>query len=323
MSDLALTRLEKLKLFDQLKQEGCSTTTALRAITVGRSTLFNWKKRYREKGLPGLNPGSRKPHHVRKTTWSRALQTRIYLLRKKYPCWGKEKIHRLLVREYGETSVSVSTVGRIIHKLVQLKRIQSVHQLTGKRKAKRKRAFNQHAKRWKYGMKSRLPGELIQIDHMSVNILGKTIKHFKACCPSSKIMIAEVYHSAKSRQAKLFLESLITAFPFKILSIQVDGGSEFMDQFEQACQAFNIRLFILPPRSPQYNGVVERANGVTRDEFYSFYDGLNRLEAIRTALNKYQHLYNHFRPHRSLDNLTPFEYIHSLKQNRALESNMY
>lgn len=30
----------------------------------------------------------------------------------------------------------------------------------------------------------------------------------------------------------------------------------------------NISLFVLPPKSPQYNGTVERCNGTTRDEFY-------------------------------------------------------
>ena len=31
--------------------------------------------------------------------------------------------------------------------------------------------------------------------------------------------------------------------PFTIESIQVDGGSEFMKEFEEDCQEFNIPLF--------------------------------------------------------------------------------
>jgi len=53
--------------------------------------------------------------------------------------------------------------------------------------------------------------------------------------------------------------------PFKIKSIQVDGGSEFMAEFEDACQELNIPLIVLPPASPKYNGGVERANRTFRE----------------------------------------------------------
>ena len=38
--------------------------------------------------------------------------------------------------------------------------------------------------------------------------------------------------------------------PFAIRALQVDNGSEFMAEFEQACAERGIALFILPPRSP-------------------------------------------------------------------------
>ena len=48
--------------------------------------------------------------------------------------------------------------------------------------------------------------------------------------------------------------------PFPIRAVQVDGGSEFAAEFEQACQQRGWHLFVLPPRSPKLNGAVERAN---------------------------------------------------------------
>lgn len=42
----------------------------------------------------------------------------------------------------------------------------------------------------------------------------------------------------------------------------VNGGSEFRDEFEQACEALNLPLFTLPPKKPEWNGCVERANAV-------------------------------------------------------------
>lgn len=57
---------------------------------------------------------------------------------------------------------------------------------------------------------------------------------------------------------------LVGTLPFPLRSIQVDGGSEFMADFEDACEALGIPLHVLPPRRPQWNGCVERANRSAR-----------------------------------------------------------
>jgi len=57
-----------------------------------------------------------------------------------------------------------------------------------------------------------------------------------------------------------FLDALLERMPFPVRALQVDGGSEFATEFEQACQARQIPWFVLPPRSPKFNGHVERAH---------------------------------------------------------------
>ena len=44
------------------------------------------------------------------------------------------------------------------------------------------------------------------------------------------------------------------AMPLPIAFIQVDGGSEFMADFERRREALRIPLEVLPPRRPQWNG---------------------------------------------------------------------
>ncbi len=44
-----------------------------------------------------------------------------------------------------------------------------------------------------------------------------------------------------------FLEYIREQFLFRIVSIQVDGGSEFMGDFEQLCRAKAIPFYVLPP----------------------------------------------------------------------------
>ena len=219
----------------------------------------------------------------------------------------------MLQRDKG-LKVSVSTVGRILKKLIKLGRVKPVCYYYGHLSPKRARVFNQHAKRWKQGMKAKVPGQLVQIDHMSISLVrGMSIKHFKATCPVTKITVCQAYHNASSQTAAQFLLMVKAEMPFKLDSIQVDGGSEFRNRFEDACAKSNIELFVLPPRSPELNGCVERCNRTLRYEFYQLYDGLLSLIELRRALAKYMKLYNLFRPHQALDLETPFSYYHKLR----------
>ncbi len=102
--------------------------------------------------------------------------------------------------------------------------------------------------------------------------------------------------------------------PFKLKSIQVDGGSEFRDEFEQACEDLGIELYVLPPRKQKWNGCVKRANGTSRYEFYPFYQGSLTVAAVNRELSNYQWTYNHYRPHDALDLMTPMAYYQKLTE---------
>ena len=118
----------------------------------------------------------------------------------------------------------------------------------------------------------------------------------------------------------MFLDKLTAEMPFPVNAIQVDGGSEFMAEFEQACADKKIRLYVLPPKSPKMNGAVERCNGTWRYEFYGVYDLQPSVEAINPILDSFQHLYNHHRPHGALGGLTPAQYLPKLQAKDASPS---
>lgn len=65
----------------------------------------------------------------------------------------------------------------------------------------------------------------MQLDHMSVSENGIYFKDFQAWDPLSRYVYAQVFTNATSSSAKKFLEQLIETAPFKVKSIQVDGGS--------------------------------------------------------------------------------------------------
>ena len=102
----------------------------------------------------------------------------------------------------------------------------------------------------------------MQVDTADIRLLpGVVYKHFTARDVVCRWDSIDVYQRATARSAASFLDGVLERMPFPVRTIQVDGGSEFKADFERACQERDIRLFVLPPRSPKLNGCVERPDG--------------------------------------------------------------
>ena len=298
---------KQVKQWKRLKTEGVSDKTCHEIVGISKATYYRYKARLAELSK-GILPPSKRPKALRKPLWGESEMQRVLSLRRENPTYGKAKIAVILKRDFG-IQISESTVGRILKCLMEkgliLKSLSAPRQ-------KRKRNFQKHAKPWKYGSTSSKPGQMVQIDHMSVTVNQITVKHFQAWDPKSKYIKANVYSNATSSTAKRFLLELIQRAPFKISSIQVDGGSEFMLHFEEACAELGIELYVLPPKRPQYNGGVERGNRIFREEFYARKDMIaDSARAINAELQKAVHKYNSYRPHANLNMLTPLSYIQS------------
>ena len=179
---------------------------------------------------------------------------------------------------------------------------------------------------------ARAPGDIVQIDTLDVRPLpGVVLKHFTARDVVSRWDVLSVHTRATATMATRFLDDLRERLPFSVRAIQslprtrygVDGGSEFQADFEAACQARGIKLFVLPPRSPKLNGHVERAQRTHTEEFYHLYDGDLTLGPLNRALRQWERIYNTVRPHQSLDGATPAEYLANQHPQMAPLSHMY
>ena len=175
-----------------------------KVVEMGRSNYYRIKKKVRDKGYKGYIRESSKPHSYRMSKISDSVRDLILRIRKENHTYGKSKIVVIIKRDHG-VKISESSVGRILKDLMIRGKIS---RYISSRK-KRKRRFNKHAIRWEYGKVVNDPGEMIQIDHMSVSKNQKSLKHFQAWDPITKTIVADVSSNAKSITAKRFLEKLI------------------------------------------------------------------------------------------------------------------
>lgn len=291
--------------------DGLTSEAAARAVGVPRATLYRWEKQPIRR--------SSRPHKLRARSWPPALVQEAERLRTDYPMWGRAKLAPLL-RAQG-FKVSDSSVGRIIKSLVERGVVTPVPTLRRRQSQHRHRRKRPFAVRLPRDLVADRPGSLVQLDTVFVNVAPeKAIKHFTAYDPVAKWTVGKAFNRATAASAAMFLDKLIADMPFPVTAIQVDGGSEFMAEFEQACAAKNIRLYVLPPKSPKMNGAVERCNGAWRYEFYAVYDLPTNVEAINPILDAFQYLYNHHRPHGALGGLSPAQYLPKLQANDASPS---
>jgi transposase InsO family protein len=144
---------------------------------------------------------------------------------------------------------------------------------------------------------------------------GVILKHFSARDVVSRWDVVEVHHRATSLAAARFLDALLDRVPFAVKALQVDGGSEFAAEFEEACQQKELPLFVLPPKSPKLNGHVERSHRTHNEEFYEVHAESDQVSTLNRQLRHWEKTYNHIRPHQSLAYLTPLEFITRWKHN--------
>ena len=291
---------------------GLSAAAAAEAVGVPRATLYRWEKR--------AEPRSRRPRRVRARSWSPRLVAAVEGLREDNPVWGKRKLGPIL-RAAGH-AVSDSTVGRILAHLVRLGRAVPVpiFRRPARAAAQGRRAW---ARRLRGALKADRPGAAVQVDTLSLSFPGgRGVKQFTAVDRLSRWTVAMAAWRATAASAARFLDKLEAELPFALTAIQIDGGSEFMAEFEAACEAKGVALHVLPPRSPELNGRVERMQATWRYEFYSVYDPPRQIDRLNPLIDAFAHRYNTYRPHDALGQITPQAYLESLQAAETPPSQM-
>lgn len=311
LSDVSKKGKERLKWMDWYQAHGQNARLTCRHFGLSPDVFYRWKNRYKPRDLSSLedDQGTRRPKKVRQPEAPKEIVQVVKNLRERYPRWGKKKLWKLMAEDGIETSVS--TVGRTLNRLRAMGRLKEPAIVTARlegiqRQRNHKRPY---AVRKPWGFQTGKPGDLIQIDTVYVyTVDGNQRYQFTACDCISKHTARTAATSKASRSAKEIFRAMDKRFPFPVKAIQVDGGSEFMAEFETACEKRGITLYILPPRSPKLNGMVERMQRTSKEEIYDIQPVPFVIAEHNQLLAKEDHIYNHIRPHDALSLMTPDAY---------------
>jgi transposase InsO family protein/transposase-like protein len=299
LSKEAKQRLRMMAWHDEHERNASLTC---RHFGVSRDTFYRWRRRFQESGPGGLEDGSHRPKTVRKPTWTKEFENAVLELRQLTPGWGKDKLV-VLLREQG-WECSTSMVGRILKQLREHGRLVEAPRADPwvvRRPFRRPYGVRKPKEYLVDG-----PGSIVQVDTSHVALYpGFRFKHFTACDVFTRWQVLEAHGRATAHAAAGFLDTIVDRMPFPVKAIQVDGGSEFMAEFEEACRLHGIRLFVLPPRSPKLNGHVERSNRTHKEEFYYRLTSATTLTQVSKLLRRWEDVHNTYRPHQALGQITP------------------
>jgi len=294
-----------------------------RHFAISPSTFYKWLDRFDPYDLTTLEEVSKRPHRVRQAQTPQAVVEKIRELRERYPRWGKEKLAVMLRRE--GIRISGSTVERVMAKLRARGLLVEPENIRQAKLARKRRQLPRYAARKPRDFQAHAPGDLVEVDTLYVRICPNEVRfQFGAVDIVSRFKAVRLYRRQTSTAGADFLHYLRKKFPFPVRAIQIDGGSEFKDQFEAACQAAKLPLYVIPPRCPELNGHIERANRTSREEFYEVRDLELSVEGLNRQLDQYAYEFNYIRPHQALGYLTPYEYLKQWKRanKRRKESMM-
>lgn len=140
---------------------------------------------------------------------------------------------------------------------------------------------------------------------------------------TSKFAFVQLVERANTKTASAFLDSLVEAVPYAIYTVLTDNGIQFADipknrdgptarlrghPFDRTCWTHGIEHRLTKPKHPWTNGQVERMNRTIKEATVKRYH-YDSHDQLRSHLGDFVSAYNFARRLKTLNGLTPYEYI--------------
>lgn len=290
----------------------------IEAFKVKRRTLFNWKKQFKTGNFKpeALNEKSKTPRTKRKRLWPAEVIAEIKRLRWAHPNLGEDKLYPELLEfceTHGLRCPKSSTISRLIKDLGGLRITPQKVSHFGKIKPLKRRKVLRKPKDFKV----EYPGHLVALDTIEKHLDGSRRYVITFEDIYTRFGFAWSTKSHASKAAKEFFELCLKIFPFPIIFVLTDNGSEFAKEFSKKLKELHLTHYHTYPRTPKMNAHLERFNRTIQDEFIDF--NQNELLATETFNNKvidYLIWYNTKRVHCAFQNkLSPLQFIMSIESN--------
>jgi putative transposase len=212
----------------------------------------------------------------------------------RYPRYGFRKLFKLLRKAGHQWN----------HKKVY--RVYSLMKLNQRRK---------HKKRYRVEAPQSLLQPLRPIQAWSMDFMSDVLRSGRAFRTLNilddyhrEILRIEVDVSLTAERVVRVLEQLIEVrgAPERI---RVDHGPEFTSVAVSTwCAARDIKLEHIQPGKPNQNGFIERFNGTYRDQVLDAYL-FDSIDEVREVTGRWVTEYNTIRPHESLGDISPIEFL--------------
>ncbi|HET9554000.1 MAG TPA: IS481 family transposase [Anaeromyxobacteraceae bacterium] len=294
----------RLRVVREIVDEGVPIAEVARVFGLGVTTIGDWVRRYRERGLDGLVPGPLVRPAVPKAPDPR--REAVTALKEEHPEFGTRRIADVL-RRFSALGVAESTVRRILHE-------------EGLLEAREPTPAREHPER---RFERAQPNELWQSDIFTF-LLRRHERLYLAAFMDDHSRFLVGHAIAHHQRSGLVLEALdrgIAAYgtPREILT---DQGRQYTawrgtTEFEEELRRQGIRHVKSRPQHPQTLGKIERfwktlwEELLSRTVFADFADCARRLALFVDG-------YNFQRPHQALAGLVPADrFFRSAPEVRA------
>lgn len=262
-------------------------TKASSRFHCSRQVIYNWRKRYDGKSWKSLIEHSHKP----KSHPKEHSVEEIELILRHYPYYKNDKL--LLWQKIREKGYCRSYK-------VMLRKLKTL--LKESEKEKRRGRKNKEYQRAEF------PGQKVQVDVKYVpsycTTKGEKYYQYTAVDECSRYTFREMYDEHSTYSSVDFLKKLIEYFPFRIIEVQTDNGTEWTSAlitndlskktlFEKSLEENEIKYHRIRVATPRHNGKVERQHRLDEQRFYSklkmysLADGREQLKRYNIKSNSY------------------------------------
>jgi transposase InsO family protein len=297
-----LTQFGRLLLVQRITELGWPPAQAAESLGVSRATAYKWLGRYRIQGRAGLADRSSRPH--RRPHALPAAQVRRVLAARRRRRQGPHRLGYQL-------GMPRSTVYGVLRR-------HGMHRL----------AHTDRTSGVVVRYQRERPGELVHIDVKKLGRIpdgGGHKIHGRAKAARGRGIGYDYIHSAVDDRSRVAFSQILpdesgaTAARFlveaasffaehgvRIQRVLTDNAKAYTNSvlFAETAARLGIRRKRTHPYRPQTNGKVERFNKTLLDE-WAYGRLYHSNDERRRAFARWLRLYNHRRPHTSLDGLTP------------------